>query len=140
MENVSTAVRQSLSDVSEFAVQQVLLDELGYILESDDKLLSMLPFRQKAIAAVCPFFESIFPSLQLLKEDKEELYLPTIGLYVEDNFQGYFHYTFSKVRYQERIVLLWTIIKDKDAIKRQQLQQIANGRSLLEESFDNNNF
>ena len=140
MENINAAVRHSLFNVSAFAVQQVLLDELGYILESDDKLLNMLPFRQRAIAAVCPFFESIFPSLQLLKEEKEELYLPTIGLYVEDNFQGYFHYTFSKVHYQERIVFLWTIIKDKDAIKRQQLQQIANERSLLEESFDNNNF
>ena len=139
MENISAVVRQSFSNVSEFAVQQVLLDELGHILESDDKLFDMLAFRQKSIAKIYPFFESIFPSLQLLKEDEEDIYLPTVSLYIESNFQGYFHYTFSKVRYQERVVLVWTIIKDEDAIERQQLQQIANERSLLEEIFDNHN-
>ena len=137
MENISAAIRQSLSNVNEFAVQQVLLDEFGYILESDDKLLDMLPFRQKSIAKIYPFFESIFPSLQLLKEDEEDIYLPTVSLYIEDVFQGYFHYTFSKARYQEAIVLVWTIIKDENAIARQQIQQIANERSLIEEIFDN---
>ena len=131
MENSSAETRLSFANTNEFAVQQILLDEFGHIIESDNKLLDLHIFRQKAIPEVCPFFESIFPYLQTLKEDTEDVYFPSVGLYIEDNFQGYFHYTFSKVHYQESIVLLWTIIKDKNASERQRIQQIRN-KEILE--------
>lgn len=131
MENIGAAMPPSFANIKEFVVQQILLDEFGHIIESDNKLLDSHIFRQKAIPEVCPFFESIFPYLQTLKEDTEDVYFPSVGLYIEDNFQGYFHYTFSKVHYQESIVLLWTIIKDKNASERQRIQQIRN-KEILE--------
>jgi hypothetical protein len=130
MENNGILTHQSLSHLKGFSVQQVLLDRYGFVVENDEKLLKHRLFRQKSILEICPFFESIFPSLQLLKEDIDEVHFPSVGLYIEDVFKGYFHYTFSKARYQEHIVFVWTILKDEDAENRQNRQQTENNRIL----------
>ncbi len=130
MQNTSILTYQSFTHLKEFSVQQVLLDKQGFVLENDERLLKNHLFRQKSIPEICPFFESIFPSLYLLKEDIDEVHFPSVSLYVKDDFQGYFHYTFSKARYQEHIVFVWTILKDKDAENRQIRQQTENTRLL----------
>jgi hypothetical protein len=134
MENTSILTQNALAPLKKYNVQQVLLDKYGFVLENDEKILKTHLFRQKSIAEICPFFESIFPSLQLLKEDVDEIYFPFIGLYIEDSLKGYFHYTFSKVRYQEQIVFVWTIIKDENTENRQNHQQNENNRILQTEA------
>lgn len=130
MQNTSILTYQSFTPLRNLSVQQVLLDQQGFVLENDERILKNHLFRQKPIPEICPFFESIFPSLHLLKKDIDEVHFPSVGLYIKDDFQGYFHYTFSKVSYQEHIVFVWTILKDEDAENRQNYQQTENNRLL----------
>jgi hypothetical protein len=125
MQNISKTIRQSIPNVEKIVVQQVLINQSGLILESDNNLVPLQRWHQKSLADVYPFLESIFPSLLALNYDIE-VYYPTVEILLDHISIGFFQYTFTKIKYQEETVIVWTIIQDKEVANKIKAQQTAN--------------
>ncbi len=88
-------------------VQQLLLDQQGYIIESNDCLFSTFPQRHFPVTDWSPFVASIFQSLWHLPNHQELAY-PKVESTL-DGLQGVHSYLFSKIYYNDTPAILWTI-------------------------------
>jgi hypothetical protein len=60
------------------AMQRIVLNAQGYILESDDGIFSTADYRNNSLLVYSPFLESIFDSVCKLDERSSELFFPRV--------------------------------------------------------------
>jgi hypothetical protein len=109
------------------ALQQILIDAHGFILESTDTIFSTFPQRHRPVMEWSPFLESIFPTLLTLNLHSPEIYFPRIQS-ITDKVFGLYDCSFMCVEWGgNQSVIVWNIIDNTaDMIQIQKAQQRFN--------------
>jgi hypothetical protein len=105
--------------------QQLLLDENGRVLESDDSIFSTKNFGEKSVVERFSFFESVWPAL-LFSENKSVVTEFKAVQNVERELPGIYDFKFFVKFLEKKSVVIWTISEQTDRYsmlqKRQQTQ------------------
>ena len=124
MQNTATL---QLIHTKETSHQQILVDNHGFVIESNDNIFSTFPQRHRPITEWSSFYESILPILQSMNLKSDELYLPRIQSITNTVF-GLYDCSFMCVEWgEDQHVIVWNIIdKSADLYKIQKIQQTLN--------------
>ena len=103
--------------------QNILFDDEGFIIESDEQIFDTSSIREASLVRYFPFIDSILNTLQQLSPDE-----PAINFAkVETTYQGLrgiYDYYFSKKIIDGNLVTHWQVIdKTKDYIVERDKQQ-----------------
>lgn len=126
MLNSNSATLQ-FSKPEKTALQQILIDVHGFILESTDTIFSTFPQRHRPIMEWSPFLESIFPALLSLNLRSPEVFFPRINS-ITNKLSGLYDCSFMCVEWGDnQSVIVWNILDNTaDMQKIQHAQQIFN--------------
>jgi hypothetical protein len=114
------------------AVQQILLDWRGYIIESTDTIFDSRQWHYRPAMEWSHFFTSLYPVLQLLELSSNEIHFPRINS-ITNFLKGTYDCSFMRVEMGDNNqILVWTIFDNTDYYKKiQYIQQQINERRLL---------
>lgn len=117
----------SHSESNKTALQQILIDTRGFILESTDTIFSTFPQRHRPVMEWSPFIESIFPTLLSLNLCSPEIFFPRIQS-ITNKLMGLYDCSFMCVEWcDNQAIIVWNILDNSaDMQKIQQAQQIFN--------------
>ena len=107
--------------------QQLLLDEFGYIIESDDRIFTSFPYKEKSVREWMPFLDSIYPVLKSLTLHDHEIRFEKV--FPDTNpLKGYYDFAFLKVEMDNRIITVWSLFDVTEiciakAIRQQQINE-----------------
>ncbi len=109
------------------ALQQILIDMRGFILESTDTIFSTFPQRHRPVMEWSPFLESIFPALLSLNLRSPEVNFPRIQS-ITNNISGLYDCSFMCVEWGDnQPIIVWNIMDyTADMEKVQHAQQFFN--------------
>lgn len=117
----------SFSKSEKTALQQILIDVHGFILESTDTIFSTFPQRHRPVMEWSPFLESIFPTLLSLNLRSPEIFFPRIQS-ITNKHSGLYDCSFMCVEWGDnQSIIVWNILDNTaDMQKIQHAQQIFN--------------
>ncbi len=119
--------------------QQLLLDEAGYIIESDDRIFTSFPFKERSVREWLPFLDSIFPVLKSLTLHDHEIRFEKVFPDASP-LKGYYDFAFLKVALDSQIITVWTLydvteISMAKAIRQQKINESLLNNELLNGPF-----
>ncbi|MEO0044700.1 MAG: hypothetical protein RL329_4149 [Bacteroidota bacterium] len=113
------------------AMQRIVLNAQGYILESDDGIFSTTDYRNNSLLVYSPFLESIFDSVCKLELNAPELFFPRVETLL-DTVPGVYNCSFECIGggyFREFEWLIYDITQPSEP--QRAIQQAANERSIL---------
>lgn len=87
--------------------QFILLDQEGSLVDSCNSLFDT-SLKSQEVNKWMPLFESIESQILLLELDSPELFLPKIQAPMQE-LRGFYDFSFSKIEYNEKQLILWII-------------------------------
>jgi hypothetical protein len=114
--------------------QQLLLDEYGYIIESDDRIFTSFPFKERSVREWMPFLDSIYPVLKSLTLHDHEIRFEKV-FPDTDPLKGYYDFAFLKVELDNRIITVWSLYDVTEISIAKAIRQQKNNEKLLKNEY-----
>lgn len=113
--------------------QELILNENGQIIESDNQLFPIQVFSELSALECFPLVASMFPSLLEMDENAAPILIPSVSPRC-DFLSGFFDFSFSKISSNGKIQIHW-VIEDQTTkyTKMKDEMQIYNDEVIKEE-------